>query len=147
MDKYSSKELVDFDLNDASEKEPFFKKSFLTKKDSLIHSKGLFTNNLIPKNELFYLVPQKNIFSYPLPKSIRLATNQFIFDDFINLINHSCDANSEFVIWPLKILLKSKRIIQPGEEITLDYFEFEEKNRLVDCKCGSEKCRKYFYIT
>ena len=55
-------------------------------------------------------------------------------------INHSCDPN----LFPRRanrrILLYSRRVIQTGEELTLDYKYSPESDR-VECRCGSPKCR------
>ena len=55
-------------------------------------------------------------------------------------INHSCDPN--LYSWNFKghILYMSKRQIQPGEELTVDY-RFDKKIERVACKCGAPNCR------
>jgi SET domain-containing protein len=56
------------------------------------------------------------------------------------IINHSCDPN--LYTWILRghILYMSKRVIRPGEELTVDYL-FSDKIERVRCRCGSGKCR------
>ncbi len=56
------------------------------------------------------------------------------------IINHSCDPNLQAVILKGHILYMSKRVIQPGEELTVDY-HFEKKMDRVPCKCGAPNCR------
>ena len=55
-------------------------------------------------------------------------------------INHSCDSN--LYSWNLRghILYMSKRSIEPGEELTVDYC-FSKRIGPVPCRCGSPKCR------
>ena len=56
------------------------------------------------------------------------------------IINHSCDPNLR--TWNFKghILYMSKRVIRPGEELTVDY-RFSDKIDKVKCRCGSPNCR------
>ena len=55
-------------------------------------------------------------------------------------INHCCEPNCYAQIVNDHILYKSKREIQPGEELTLDY-RFDKDVDRVECKCGSPACR------
>lgn len=56
------------------------------------------------------------------------------------IINHSCDPNLYTVIIRGHILYMSKRVIQPGEELTVDY-RFSDKLDPVRCRCGAPACR------
>lgn len=55
-------------------------------------------------------------------------------------INHSCDPNLLARIVRGHILYISRREIQPGEELTVDY-HFEKKVERVPCTCGAANCR------
>lgn len=55
-------------------------------------------------------------------------------------INHCCDPNLVTSIVKGHILYMSKRVIEPGEELTVDY-HFPKNVEKVACKCGSLKCR------
>jgi SET domain-containing protein len=55
-------------------------------------------------------------------------------------INHSCEPNCLAQIVKGHILYKSKRPIQPGEELTIDYRFDKDVDRVV-CKCGTAGCR------
>jgi uncharacterized protein len=55
-------------------------------------------------------------------------------------INHSCDPNCQAVILKGHILYMSKRDIQPGEELTIDY-RFDKDVERVECLCGTAACR------
>ena len=60
-------------------------------------------------------------------------------------INHSCDPNCITkkikINWITRIIVISKKIINPGEEITFDYlFPYEEKK--LACNCGASSCKK-----
>jgi hypothetical protein len=56
------------------------------------------------------------------------------------IINHSCDPNLYAWIFKGHILYMSKRAIEAGEELTVDY-RFSEKIDKVRCRCGSPHCR------
>lgn len=55
-------------------------------------------------------------------------------------INHSCDPNVYAWIFKGHILYMSARVIEPGEELTIDYM-FAKDVPKVPCNCGSPKCR------
>lgn len=55
-------------------------------------------------------------------------------------INHSCEPNLYSQIMRGHILYMSKRVIQPGEELTVDY-HFERNVDKVPCSCGTPGCR------
>jgi SET domain-containing protein len=56
------------------------------------------------------------------------------------IINHSCDPNLRSTIRQGHILYFSKRAIQPGEELTVDY-RFSDDIERVRCVCGAHRCR------
>lgn len=55
-------------------------------------------------------------------------------------INHSCDPNLAARILKGHILYMSRRDIEKGEELTVDY-HFDKKVERVPCCCGALKCR------
>lgn len=55
-------------------------------------------------------------------------------------VNHSCDPNLWVWICRDHILYMSRRAIEPGEELTIDYHFAKDVER-VECKCGSTNCR------
>ena len=55
-------------------------------------------------------------------------------------INHSCQPNLRAWICKGHILYMSKRRIEPGEELTVDY-NFSTEIDEVPCSCGSARCR------
>lgn len=56
------------------------------------------------------------------------------------IINHSCDPNLTSCIMRGHILYISRRVIRPGEELTVDY-RFSDDVDPVKCKCGAKNCR------
>ncbi len=55
-------------------------------------------------------------------------------------INHCCEPNCYAWICKGHILYLSSRVIEPGEELLLDY-HFDKKVERVECRCGAPKCR------
>ena len=55
-------------------------------------------------------------------------------------INHSCEPNLYSRIVGGHILYMSRRVIQPGEELTVDY-RFDRDVERVPCSCGAPGCR------
>jgi tetratricopeptide (TPR) repeat protein len=55
-------------------------------------------------------------------------------------INHSCDPNLRTWILKGHILYMSKRVIRPGEELSVDY-RFAADTEDTPCSCGSPRCR------
>ena len=62
------------------------------------------------------------------------------------IINHSCDPNLRAMVLKGHILYMSKRLIRPGEELTVDY-QFADDCDVVKCRCGTRKCRGTINIT
>ncbi|MGC3956540.1 MAG: SET domain-containing protein-lysine N-methyltransferase [Verrucomicrobiota bacterium] len=55
-------------------------------------------------------------------------------------VNHCCEPNMWTWIVKGHILYMSNRVIEPGEELTLDY-HFAKDVETVPCKCGAKSCR------
>ena len=55
-------------------------------------------------------------------------------------INHSCEPNVYAKIVHNRILYMTKRAIEPGEELLIDY-RFEKEMEAVPCTCGARNCR------
>jgi len=56
------------------------------------------------------------------------------------IINHSCEPNLISRVMKGHILYMSLRVIQPGEELTIDY-NFSDRSRTTPCSCGARNCR------
>lgn len=152
-DKYGQKSFFDkelfFDEKSSPKVDAFLsKKDFLIKSKSKIHRVGIFTKIAIPHGEVFYLIPLNNISPLPVPQALCIVRGKFVFDEkILNYVNHSCEANSEIVLEEKRVVLRAKRAISEGEEITIDYTSTEEKNNLVPCNCLSQKCRSFFFTS
>ncbi len=55
-------------------------------------------------------------------------------------INHSCNPNLYSVVLKGHILYMSRRVIRPGEELTIDYCFSKTAERTI-CRCGAPGCR------
>lgn len=58
------------------------------------------------------------------------------------LINHSCNPNLRTMILHRHILYLSRRVIEPGEELTVDY-HFSADEQEFHCACGTSNCRGF----
>jgi len=124
------------------------KETLLKVAPSKIHGKGVFALHEIHSVKYFYSIPMDDLRKIPAPLFAKISNNTFVNDPkILNFVNHSCDPNSELVLDQKGAFLRSKRKILAGEEITIDYCATEEKNTLIECKCGSTNCRNFFYIT
>jgi hypothetical protein len=56
--------------------------------------------------------------------------------------NHSCNPNSEPVIWRGRVFIKSLRAIKPGEEIVYDYGIDYLRNVIGISNCRCSRCRR-----
>lgn len=120
---------------------------------SAIQGKGLFCNETIQAGELIFI--SKGIKT--LNRSISIEDAQITHkhaisidekiihcplpQDPLRFINHSCNPNC-YVSDETKFY--SKKIIYPGQEITIDY-SFVDADiywRMPNCKCGDIACRK-----
>jgi SET domain-containing protein len=119
---------------------------------SHIHGWGVFAEEAIPAG--------RKVIEYTGEKINRAETKvrmkrtlHFIFnlDDYWAIdgacggsgaqsINHCCDPNLRAWICRGHILFMSKRAIEPGEELTLDY-KFRRGNLKHVCYCGAPNCR------
>jgi SET domain-containing protein len=119
---------------------------------SPIHRWGVFADESIP--------PRRKVIEYTGERISRRETLRrgqgeltylFTLDNYWTLdgavggsgaefINHSCEPN--LYSWNFKghILYMSRRSIQRGEELTVDYC-FSKKIERVPCRCGAAKCR------
>ncbi len=121
-------------------------------RESPIHRRGVYALERIP--------PRRKIIEYTGERISRRETKRrgdgpltylFTLDDYWTLdgavggsgaeiINHSCDPNTYTMVFKGHILYMSKRLIRPGEELTVDY-RFSENVETVACKCGAKSCR------
>jgi uncharacterized protein len=121
-------------------------------RESKIHRRGVYALERIPAG--------RKVIEYTGEKISRRETKRrgtgnltylFTLDDYwtidgsvggsgAEIINHACDPNLRSRIQQRHILYISRRIIQPGEELTVDY-RFSDKIDKVKCRCGSPLCR------
>src|SRR5215469_6870733 len=121
-------------------------------RESKIHRRGVCALEPIPKG--------RKVIEYTGERISRRETKRrgqgsitylFTLDDYwtidvavggsgAEIINHSCDPNLYTIILRGHILYMSKRVIRPGEELTVDY-RFSDKLEPVRCRCGAPQCR------
>lgn len=115
--------------------------------------KGIFTKSVIKKGqfvvkfegELYTLkqlqeskVQNLSDYSMQIGKDVYLGPG-----GILNYINHSCNPNCWVKIVNTSALLFALKNIQEKEQLTYDYSSTmdEDSWELVECKCGSKKCR------
>ena len=119
---------------------------------SKIHRYGVYANQRIPAN--------RKVIEYT---GLRLNRKQaaaidggeytylFAVDNYWTLdgarggsgaeiINHSCDPNLISRVLKGHVLYMSRRVIKPGEELTVDY-NFSDLKEMTKCFCGAKTCR------
>jgi SET domain-containing protein len=121
-------------------------------RESRIHRRGVYALERIPA--------RRKVIEYTGERISRRETKQrgqgsvtylFTLDDYwtidgavggsgAEIINHSCDPNLHSFIMRGHILYMSRRVILPGEELTVDY-RFSDKIEDVPCRCRSVRCR------
>ncbi len=119
---------------------------------SEIHRWGVYTEERIPA--------QRKVIEYTGERCSRRETKKrsdrqlnymFTLDNYWTIdgsvggsgaeyINHCCDPNIYARIHKGHILYMSKRVIEPGEELTIDY-HFAKNVEKVLCACGAKNCR------
>jgi uncharacterized protein len=126
---------------------------------SSIHRLGVFADETIPANRKVIeytgeritrrkaLERQRRFWTPGRPKPVyffRLSRNWEI-DGAVGgsgaeLVNHSCEPNLYTRRIRGHIFFFSRRTIQAGEELSLDY-RFPKDSEKIPCHCGSRKCR------
>jgi SET domain-containing protein len=121
-------------------------------RESKIHRRGVYT--------LDRIAPRRKVIEYTGERISRRETKRrgqgsltylFTLDSYWTLdgavggsgaeiINHCCEPNLYTLIVKGHILYMSRRLILPGEELTVDYC-FSEDVEKVRCRCGARACR------
>ncbi len=119
---------------------------------SRIHRWGVFAEERIPsRRKVIEYTGQRISRREAKRRGTGARTYLFTLDDYWTLdgavggsgaeiINHCCDPNLHASIMKGHILYFSRRVIKPGEELTVDY-RFSWKIQKVPCKCGVNGCR------
>src|ERR1039457_6627355 len=132
--------------------DPRYAQFRLSIRESRIHRRGVYAGEPIPA--------RRKVIEYTGERISRRETKVrgqgpvtylFTLDDYWTLdgavggsgaeiINHSCDPNLYTWICKGHILYMSQRVIQPGEELTVDY-RFSKEIERVPCSCRAPNCR------
>lgn len=119
---------------------------------SSIHRWGVYAAERIPARRKIIEYTGERISRRETKRRAERPLNYlFTLDDYWTLdgsvggsgaefINHSCDPNVWSWICKGHILYMSRREIQPGEELTVDY-NFARDVERVPCSCGAPGCR------
>jgi SET domain-containing protein len=122
-----------------------------------IHRFGVYTLEDIPAGRIVIEYTGKRMSwapasRVPFEKSIYIANLKrgFAIDGRIGgsgaeYVNHSCEPNLKPKRTPGHLFFCSRRKIQSGEELTMDY-NYSIKLRRIPCRCGARNCRKTFMV-
>jgi hypothetical protein len=126
----------------------------VAKRSSPIDGRGLFATAAISKGEVVvvkggYILTrdQRDRIGQALgPTEIQITEDLFIGPSALNEreggmmhLNHSCEPNLGL---QGQIVFVAIRDIAAGEELTIDYAMTDDEPYEMECKCGSETCRK-----
>ncbi len=134
--------------------DPKFAQFKLRVEPSPIHRWGIVATEFIPKARKVIEYTGERISRVETARRARLSTKLnylFTLDSYWTLdgsvggsgaefINHCCEPNCKARITDGHIYYYSKRDIQPGEELTVDY-RFDHDVDIVPCGCGAPGCR------
>ena len=121
-------------------------------RESRIHRRGVYALERIPAGRKVIEYTGKRISRRELKRRrISKVTYLFTLNDYwtidgavggsgAEIINHACDPNLRSRIQQGHILYISRRTIEPGEELTVDYLLAHDMPRM-KCRCGSPLCR------
>lgn len=119
---------------------------------SAIHRYGVYAEERIPANRkvIEYTGQRVNrieakrrgegAYTYLFAVSPYWTVDGAVGGSGAEIINHSCEPNLISRVMKGHILYMSLRVIQPGEELTIDY-NFSDRNRTTPCSCGARNCR------
>ena len=119
---------------------------------SSIHHRGVFALEPIPAGrKVIEYTGQRINRRETKCRGVGRVTYLFTLDDYwtidgavggsgAEIINHSCNPSLYSKVFKGHILYMSKRQIEEGEELTVDY-RFSKDIERVPCSCGSSNCR------
>jgi uncharacterized protein len=121
--------------------------------ESPIHGKGLFATDPITRDEIvaikggYIFTPEEWASRGPhlADAEIQISEEFFIAPSLVEeregsmiFSNHSCDPN---IGMQGQIVFVAMRDIAPGEELTHDWATTDDLDYVLECRCGSPKCR------
>ena len=121
-------------------------------KPSVIHRWGVFAGERIPINKKVVEYTGERIsrketkiraerpLNYIFTLNKYWALDGSVGGSGAEFINHCCEPNIRTWVYKEHILYMSKRVILPGEELTVDY-HFDKDVDKVPCACGAPGCR------
>jgi tetratricopeptide (TPR) repeat protein len=132
---------------------PEFARFSLAVRHSCIHRRGVFAEETIPSGRTVIEYTGERISRREARRRSNARARVYLYrvnkywaldgaagGSGAEYLNHSCDPNLRTRISNDRIFYRSKRPIQPGEELTIDY-NFAADIKKVPCHCGSPKCR------
>ncbi len=151
----SANNLAKKELDKLNQNKIYLHNGIKLKEDDTISGLGLIATSKIKKNEIVWQA-SKNHLTYKMTDinswsqekqkefkrySYECEKEYFLLDGTIGkYMNHSCNPNC---VWQNNRTLIAKDDINIDDEITYDYSTAQlSRNLKMNCKCGSDKCRK-----
>lgn len=104
---------------------------------SIIHGKGLFTQENVSSGALIYESDEYTVTSFPIYGSLQHTPTEHILEDFLRWENHSCKPNSCLRFDGSAVQLIATVFISADEEIVCDYRTTEDSIPTpFRCNCG-----------
>lgn len=140
-------------------------RDFTKVEDSLIHGKGVFAKQAIPKGTRIFEYAGERVLKVNLAADLAAGLTSLAYVMNLNettaidgdrggndarFINHSCNPNCEVLYFNEIPYIYSIRQINIDEELSFDYqydagpdvfLSEEEKRKWFPCYCGAENCR------
>lgn len=124
-------------------------------RSSKIHAAGVFATQAIKKNTRILEYDGPRLSKDEADDVYEGREDTYLFsvgegDQVIDghsmamFVNHSCDPNCETQEWDERIWIVAIREIEPGEELTYDYYLHDGDDE-APCYCGATTCRGTMY--
>ena len=124
---------------------------------SRIHADGVYTTVHIKKRTVVAEYTGPRLTNFQADDIYENSPRTYLFglvdgervidgDGIAAFINHSCDPNCEADEIRGRVIIRSIRSIQPGEELAYDYNLYDgDLNDPARCYCGAKRCRGSMY--
>jgi len=121
-------------------------------KDSPIHGQGVFAARRIEAGEVIMdwstcseVLSNEAVKALPRAERIFVSViggQNILFKPPARFVNHSCNPNARAAVMDDIAM----RVIEAGEEITVDYIAEQVPGLRLECNCGAPNCRRTLVV-
>ena len=117
-------------------------------RESPIHGRGVFATRRIEAGEVV-IEGCREVLTYDALEALPVSERKFLalmdgqtvlMKPPSRFVNHSCEPNARGTMWHDVAV----RVIEAGEEVTVDYGDEQASGRRLRCHCGTPNCRGWF---